>query len=210
MDRRQNTYNRQRSYGNLIAFTLPGQTGSNLQRCSLFEIVGLRVTDCSTIQTISETEALFDDDDPEIRSLASEEYKALISDSRKHMEQIFPSLIIPPSPSLSYHAILEFKSGVGGAESSLFLTELMKMYSRYSSEREWHSKVISKDDADGGGIKNATMEVLGEGVYDDLRWETGVHRVQRVPATEAGGRVHTSTVSLFVCLPTSCSSMTDI
>lgn len=87
---------------------------------------------------------------------------------------------------------------MGGAESSLFLTDLMKMYSRYASDAGWQAKIISEDDRDGGGIKNATMEIIGEGAYDDLKWENGVHRVQRIPTTEAGGRVHTSTVSLFV------------
>lgn len=145
-----------------------------------------------------DTEALLNDEDSEIRALASEEYKSVLADSKQHIEEVLPTLIIPPSTSAEYHAILELKSGVGGAESSLFLTDLMKMYSRYASDQGWQAKVISEDGRDGGGIKNASMEVLGEGSYDDLKWETGVHRVQRIPATEAGGRVHTSTVSLFV------------
>ncbi|KLO15191.1 peptide chain release factor 1, partial [Schizopora paradoxa] len=149
-------------------------------------------------KTLLDTETLLEDGDSDIRALASEEYNSVLADSKKHIEEVLPTLIIPPSPSADYHAILELKSGVGGAESSLFLNDLMKMYSRYASDLGWQAKVISEDDRDGGGIKNATMEVIGDGAYDDLKWETGVHRVQRIPATEAGGRVHTSTVSLFV------------
>jgi len=149
-------------------------------------------------KTLSDTETLLNDDDSEIRALASDEYKSVLADSKRHIEDVLPTLITPPSTSAEYHAILEFKSGVGGAESSLFLTDLMKMYSRYASDAGWQAKVISEDDRDGGGIKNATMEIIGEGAYDDLKWENGVHRVQRIPATEAGGRVHTSTISLFV------------
>ena len=93
---------------------------------------------------------------------------------------------------------MELKSGVGGSEASLFLADLLRMYLRLANGRRWKATVVSQNDSDGGGIKDAIIEIKGEGVYDALRWESGVHRVQRVPATEASGRVHTSTVAAVV------------
>jgi peptide chain release factor 1 len=94
---------------------------------------------------------------------------------------------------------MELKSGVGGSEASLFLADLLRMYLRLSIGRRWKATVVAQNDSDGGGIKDAIVEIKGEGAYDALRWESGVHRVQRVPATEASGRVHTSTVAIVVC-----------
>lgn len=94
---------------------------------------------------------------------------------------------------------MEFKAGVGGSESALFVGELMRMYMRLAQGLGWHAEVIMSNDTDAGGVKDAIVEIKGkERVYDTLRWESGVHRVQRVPATEANGRVHTSTVAVLV------------
>jgi peptide chain release factor 1 len=90
------------------------------------------------------------------------------------------------------------KSGVGGSESSLFLAELLRMYTRLADSMKWRTQVVASNESDGGGVKDAILEINGPGSYDMLRWESGVHRVQRIPATEASGRVHTSTVAVLV------------
>lgn len=94
---------------------------------------------------------------------------------------------------------MELKSGVGGSEASLFLADLLRMYQRLTNTTHWKATIVAKNDAEGNGIKDATVEFKGEGAYDALRWESGVHRVQRVPATETSGRTHTSTVAIVVC-----------
>lgn len=95
-------------------------------------------------------------------------------------------------------ALVELRSAVGGAESSLFLKELLGVYTRFAHGRGWEPTLVGSQDLDAGGVKDAILEVGGEGAYDALKWESGVHRVQRVPATESAGRVHTSTVSVVV------------
>jgi peptide chain release factor 1 len=112
----------------------------------------------------------------------------------------FPSLLVPPSATSHLSALLELKSGVGGSEASLFLTDLLRVYLRYAQTMRWKAEVIGKNETDGGGVKDAIVEVKGMKAYDSLRWESGVHRVQRVPATETKGRVHTSTVAVVVGL----------
>ncbi|KZV62063.1 release factor [Peniophora sp. CONT] len=109
-----------------------------------------------------------------------------------------PALLIPPSPTAHLSALVELKSAVGGAESSLFLKELLGVYTRYANARGWEPTLVGSQDLDAGGVKDAILEVGGEGAYDALRYESGVHRVQRVPATESAGRVHTSTVAVVV------------
>src|ERR1700685_635604 len=135
-----------------------------------------------------------------MRTLASEEYSSLTSALSHSLSTTFPSLLVPPSTTAHLSALLELKSGVGGSEASLFLGDLLRVYLRYAQVMRWKAEVIGKNDSDGGGVKEAIVEVKGVGAYDGLRWESGVHRVQRVPATETKGRVHTSTVAVVVSL----------
>ena len=93
---------------------------------------------------------------------------------------------------------MELKSGVGGSESSLFLSDLLRMYQRLAQSKNWKSSIVAENNSESGGIKDAIIEIKGETAYDTLRWESGVHRVQRVPATESSGRTHTSTVAVVV------------
>jgi len=93
---------------------------------------------------------------------------------------------------------MELKSGVGGSESSLFLADMLRMYQRLANTIYDQTHIIAQNDLENGGIKDAILEIKGKGAYDSLRWESGVHRVQRVPMTEASGRVHTSTVAVVV------------
>ncbi|CUA71997.1 Peptide chain release factor 1, mitochondrial [Rhizoctonia solani] len=112
----------------------------------------------------------------------------------------FPSLLLRASPTSAYGAAIELKAGVGGGESALFLGDLARMYIRFAATHKYSCEWINKSEMEGarGGIKDAILEIKGEGSYDSLRWESGVHRVQRVPATETQGRVHTSTVAVVV------------
>ena len=133
-----------------------------------------------------------------MRNMAEEEYTTL-SENMSHMvESTFPQLLIPPSKTAHLSAILELRAGVGGSESALFVADLVRMYTRAAQSEGWDVTLLSSNVLETGGMKDAIMEVKGKGVYDALRWESGVHRVQRVPATEANGRVHTSTVSVMV------------
>ncbi|KAF8511625.1 hypothetical protein BU17DRAFT_54534 [Hysterangium stoloniferum] len=151
-----------------------------------------------TKELLKETAQLLDDPDSTMRSLASAEYNTL-SDSLKQMvETTFASLLVPPSTTSHLSALMELKSGVGGSEASLFLGDLLRMYVRLANSNRWHAQIVAQNETENGGTKDAIVEIKGEGVYDSLRWESGVHRVQRVPATESSGRVHTSTVAIVV------------
>ncbi|OSC99128.1 release factor [Trametes coccinea BRFM310] len=149
-------------------------------------------------ESLEETSALLNDPDPTMRSMAEEEYAALTENMNQLVENTFPSLLIPPSQTAHLSAIIELRAGVGGSESALFVGDLVRMYTRAAQSMGWDVSVISSNVLESGGIKDAIMEVKGKGAYDALRWESGVHRVQRVPATEASGRVHTSTVGVMV------------
>ena len=141
---------------------------------------------------------MIEDPDETLRQLAVEDDRAFTDTLDDLVKNVFPSLIIPPSNTAHMSALMELKAGVGGSESNLFLGELMRMYLRYAQSVKWKTTTVSSSDTPEGGVKNAVVEFKGPGAYDSLRWESGVHRVQRVPATEASGRVHTSTVAVVV------------
>lgn len=154
-------------------------------------------------QSFSETTTLLDDPDPDIRVLAAEERASLTEVLSEHVNNVFPSLLVPPSTTKRFSAIVELKSGVGGDEAALFVADVLKMYTRLASARGFRVETVSISQLEGskgsgGGIKEAIIEMQGEGAYDVFRWESGVHRVQRVPATESQGRVHTSTITVMV------------
>jgi peptide chain release factor 1 len=140
------------------------------------------------------------DPDPTMRALASEEFTSLTSTLSTHVSTTFPSLLVPPSSTRELHALLELKAGVGGSEATLFLLDLLRVYVRYAASVGWRASVIQSSETESGGMRDAILEIKGEGAYDALRWESGVHRVQRVPATESSGRTHTSTVAIIVSL----------
>ena len=133
-----------------------------------------------------------------MRSLAKDEYDTLASTLSHQITSAFPTLLTPTSTTAHLSAIIELKAGVGGTEASLFLADLLRMYLRLCNAKKWNTHLVSCNDNDGGGTNSAIVEVTGAGSYDTLQWESGVHRVQRVPATETSGRVHTSTVAVVV------------
>ncbi|KAF9009178.1 peptide chain release factor 1 [Hymenopellis radicata] len=150
-------------------------------------------------QLLDDTRPLLKDPDPTMRSMASEEFKALNEEDDQLVNTTLPALLLPPSPTAKMSALVELKAGVGGTESCLFLLDLLRMYQRYIAETSnWKVTMVSVNTLEEGGARDALMEVEGEGSYDRLRWESGVHRVQRVPSTSANGRIHTSTVAVIV------------
>jgi peptide chain release factor 1 len=147
-------------------------------------------------QTYEDTVQLFDS--PELLDLATIETDGLLRDLRSLLVHDLPNALLPSSETEGLSALVELKAGVGGSESSLFTAELLRMYGRFSRLNGWEPTVLASSENDSGGFKDVILEVNGSGAYDTLRWESGVHRVQRVPATEASGRLHTSTVAAVV------------
>src|SRR5512143_3267418 len=135
--------------------------------------------------------------DPELREMAHEESRALES-RRDALDAEIPLLLIPKDPNDEKNVLLEIRAGTGGDEAALFAGEVFRMYSRYAERQGWKIDVVSVNRTGQGGIKEVIAMVEGSRVYSKLRFESGVHRVQRVPATEASGRIHTSAITVAV------------
>ena len=135
--------------------------------------------------------------DEELRSLAQHELPEL-ERKRTAMHKIVLEAMIPPEPSDSRNTVMEIRAGTGGDEASLFAADLYRMYVRYAEGRGWKVQSMSSSGSDRGGYKEVIFLITGDQVYKQLKYESGVHRVQRVPVTEANGRIHTSTVTVAV------------
>lgn len=161
------------------------------------------------------TELSSSDPDEELRELAQSDLP-LASSSLSSLRARLLSALLPPAPTSALSAILEVKSGVGGSESALFAAELVRMYTRLAVRKGWKASLVESVGVPGVGMgtgdafREAILEVAGEGAFGVLRREAGVHRVQRVPATESQGRVHTSTVGIIVCLHVSTKDRTQL
>ncbi len=129
--------------------------------------------------------------------MAREEY-SLAKDRLEKLEQSLRVLLLPKDPNDEKNVILEIRSGVGGEESALFAHSLFRMYSMYAEKRGWKIEIANLNETELGGVREVIAIVEGAGAYSRLKFESGVHRVQRVPETEAGGRIHTSTVTVAV------------
>ncbi len=136
-------------------------------------------------------------DDEELRDLAKMEAPEL-EEKKETMEATIRQLLIPKDPQDEKNAIVEIRAGTGGDEASLFAGDLLRMYSRYCERRGWKTALLSENEGAVGGFKEVQLEVTGDDVYGTLKFESGVHRVQRVPETEASGRVHTSAATVAV------------
>ena len=136
-------------------------------------------------------------DDEEMRSLAKMELPAL-EEKKEIMEKQLRNMLIPKDPYDEKNAILEIRAGTGGDEASLFAGDLLRMYLKYCEKRGWKTAILSESEGTVGGYKEVQVEVTGDDVYGILKFESGVHRVQRVPDTEASGRVHTSAATVAV------------
>ncbi|MBF2097895.1 MAG: peptide chain release factor 1 [Gloeomargaritaceae cyanobacterium C42_A2020_066] len=140
---------------------------------------------------------LADADDPELRQMAQQEIKDLEARILS-LEDRLKLLLLPRDPNDDKNIMLEIRAGAGGDEASIWAGDLVRMYSRYAETLGWRVKLVSESLADMGGFKQAILEVQGDRVYSRLKFESGVHRVQRVPLTEASGRVHTSTATVAI------------
>lgn len=135
--------------------------------------------------------------DPELRELAEEELKEL--EKRKpELEERLKILLLPKDPNDEKNVIMEIRGGAGGEEAALFAGDLFRMYTRYAERQGWKVEILSEHPTDIGGYKEVIFAIEGHGAYSRLKFESGVHRVQRVPATESSGRIHTSTVTVAV------------
>ncbi len=135
--------------------------------------------------------------DPELRELAQEEYQAALDDLPR-LERELQILLLPRDPNDGKNVIVEIRAGVGGEEAALFAHSLFRMYSMYAESKGWHIEVDSASETELGGVKEIVFTVEGDGAWSQFKFESGVHRVQRVPETESGGRVHTSTATVAV------------
>lgn len=135
--------------------------------------------------------------DPELQEMAVLEVNELTEKS-VHLEQRLKILLLPRDPNDDKNIMLEIRAGTGGDEASIWAGDLVRLYSRYAESQRWRVKLVSESLGEMGGFKEAILEIQGEQVYSKLKYEAGVHRVQRVPATEASGRVHTSTATVAI------------
>ncbi|MDZ7611700.1 MAG: peptide chain release factor 1 [Candidatus Moranbacteria bacterium] len=146
---------------------------------------------------IKENEEIIEKEDEEMASLASEDNESLLEERQK-LENEIETYLIPKDPNDEKDVIMEIRAGAGGDEAGLFAGDLFRMYSRYAEETGWKVEIDDSHHSDLGGYKEIIFEISGEEVYSKLKYESGVHRVQRVPDTEKQGRVHTSTVTVAV------------
>src|SRR6185369_1510814 len=151
----------------------------------------------SVVRNVAETEELMAAGDPDMRNLAQEELKTLIA-RRESLISELKMLLVPKDPNDEKNVVLEIRAGTGGEEAALFAAELFRMYSKFAERQGWRLEVMSSSDAGVGGLKEVIATIEGRGAYSKLRYESGGHRVQRVPATEASGRIHTSTATVAV------------
>ena len=135
--------------------------------------------------------------DPELRDMAAAELPEL-EQQQLALEQRVRRLLLPKDPRDDRNVIVEIRAGAGGDEAGLFAADLFRMYTRYSERQKWRAEIMSSNSSGVGGFKEVSFEVRGPGVYSRLKYESGVHRVQRVPTTEAQGRIHTSTATVAV------------
>ncbi|MEW6661846.1 MAG: peptide chain release factor 1 [Bacillota bacterium] len=140
---------------------------------------------------------LMDKLDPEFREMVAGELEELEKKEAKLFEEL-RVLLLPKDPNDEKDVIMEIRAGTGGEEAALFAGELFRMYTRYAERQGWKTEVLDSNPTDLGGFKEVIFEVVGQGAYSKLKFESGVHRVQRVPATESGGRIHTSAATVAV------------
>src|SRR6516165_8225548 len=148
-------------------------------------------------QEFEDARLMLAETDPDLREMAETEV-ARLEPSLAQLEQELQILLLPKDPNDEKNIILEIRKGAGGDEASLFAAEVFRMYTRYAEQHRWKVEVMSLSESGVGGFKEVIAIIEGNRVYSQLKWESGVHRVQRVPATETQGRVHTSAVTVAV------------
>jgi peptide chain release factor 1 len=146
---------------------------------------------------IADARAMLNESDPEIRAMAQEELTQL-EEREPKIEADLKLLLLPKDPNDEKNVVLEIRAGTGGDEASLFAAEVFRMYSRFAEQHRWKVEVLSSSESSVGGLKEVIAIIEGNRVYSQMKYESGVHRVQRVPATETQGRVHTSAITAAV------------
>ncbi len=148
-------------------------------------------------QEIADAKEMLGEDDPEMQELAAAEVARLEGELAAAERELLV-LLVPPDPNDERNVILEIRAGTGGDEAALFAADLFRMYTRFAETRGWKVEPLSVSEGGAGGYKEVVANIVGKAVFRGLKWERGVHRVQRVPATESQGRIHTSTVTVAV------------
>ncbi|MDR0499610.1 MAG: peptide chain release factor 1 [Holophagales bacterium] len=168
-------------------------------RAELEPVVNAWSAQCRLIKQLEDAEEIISDRDidPELKEMAQDEIPGL-KKSIQEGEEVLMRLLIPKDPKDARNVILEVRAGTGGEEAALFAGELFRMYLRFAERRGFKVSVLDENEADMGGIKEAIAQIEGSGAYSLFRFESGVHRVQRVPKTESQGRVHTSAATVAV------------
>ena len=168
------------------------------EKSSLDGIIGLYQDYKATVKSLEETKSMLNEKlDAEMAAMAKEEAHQL-EEKRDRLQEELKLALLPKDPNDEKNIIMEIRAGAGGDEAAIFAAELFRMYSRYAQNRRWNVDVISSSESIGGGIKEIILEISGKGVFSRLKYERGVHRVQRVPVTESSGRIHTSTATIAV------------
>lgn len=150
------------------------------------------------VKEYDDSKVLLDEEtDPEMKAMAKEEIESLTAEI-EILKGRLKVLLIPPDPLADKNIIVEIRAGTGGDEATLFAAELYRMYTKYAEKKSWKVEILDSNETELGGFKEIVFSISGSKVYENLRFESGAHRVQRVPATESGGRVHTSAVTVAV------------
>ena len=164
---------------------------------SLGKIVDVRNAYVKLLDDIEFNKEVLNSDDEEMRNMAKAELPAMEA-TKEELEKQIRNMLIPKDPYDEKNAILEIRAGTGGDEASLFSGNLLRMYLKYCEKKGWKTAILSESEGTVGGYKEVQVEVVGDDVYGTLKFESGVHRVQRVPDTESSGRVHTSAATVAV------------
>ena len=167
------------------------------ERAALEDLVGFARRYRSILEQRVDSQAMLREEDDELRVLAREDLERLEGE-KEEVERELRVALLPPDPNDARDVIIEVRAGAGGEEAALFAGELGRLYSRYAQRRRWTPRVLNTSETGLGGIKELVLEIQGRGAYSQLKFESGVHRVQRVPVTEASGRIHTSTATVAV------------
>lgn len=170
----------------------------NKERVELEPLINKAAEYRKSLSRIEEARALFENEsDKELRALAEMEIEEL-SPKIKQLENEIKSMLVPKDPRDEKNVIMEVRAGTGGDEAALFAANLFRMYTRYAENNRWKSEILSESAIGIGGYKEVIFEIKGKGAYSKLKYESGVHRVQRIPETESSGRIHTSTATVAV------------
>ncbi len=167
------------------------------EHSALEDVVNVGKEYLAVLQNIEDDKSILDGDDAELKEIAQEELIELESRKDK-LESDLKILLLPRDPNDDKNLILEIRAGTGGDEAALFAADLFRVYTRYAERKNWKYKVMDSSDTGIGGIKEAIVSIQGKGAFGMLKYESGVHRVQRVPKTETSGRVHTSAATIAV------------